>query len=120
MARQTRRLPARLRATTPETVPAGKVLVHNQGWAGTRGFRAWLASATERGRHGPCDCGWAPKLGTHYRVTDLSMPGGGPASAPETGSRTALRPVVLAVLTQPRRSPGAAGSACALSRSSKP
>ena len=63
----------------PEVVPAGKILVHNQGRAGMRGFRAWLAPATERDRYEPCDCGWAPKLGTHYWVTDLSMPGGGPA-----------------------------------------
>ena len=63
----------------PETVPAGKILVHNLGRSLRDGFRAWLVPATERARYVPCNCGWAPELGTHYRVTDLSMPGGRPA-----------------------------------------
>ena len=58
----------------PKTVPEGKLLVHNRTLLhptrrlGSRGSRAWLAPTTERDRYELCDCGWAPELGTHYRV----------------------------------------------------
>jgi hypothetical protein len=32
--------------TPPETMPAGKILVHNLGRSVRDGFRAWLAPAT--------------------------------------------------------------------------
>jgi hypothetical protein len=54
----------------PSAVPAGKVLVHNSvrpsRRLGTRGFRAWLQSPSERLM--VCDCDWAADLGKHYRV----------------------------------------------------
>jgi hypothetical protein len=68
---KTRMLPT-TRATAP-AAPAGKVLVHNNfrptRRLGSRGFRAWLIAANDD-RHGRkvCDCGFAPELGTHYRV----------------------------------------------------
>ena len=51
-----------------------------QNYEPYEGDGSFLAPATERDLYEPCDCGWAPKLGTHYWVTDLSMPGGGPAA----------------------------------------
>lgn len=55
----------------PKAVPAGFALVHNQVQPtrrlGLRGFRAWLAPATTPTIE-PCPCGWAPEIGTHYRV----------------------------------------------------
>jgi len=33
---------------------------------GSHGFRAWLQAQDEHLE--PCDCGWTPELGTHYRV----------------------------------------------------
>jgi len=56
----------------PESIPAGRYLVHNHVYPvsrrpGTRGFRVWLATSDERLE--PCDCGWAPELGRHFRVT---------------------------------------------------
>ena len=57
----------------PDAVPAGKVLVHNhvrpQGRLGMNGFRAWLSPAGTA-RLEVCDCGWAPKLGQHFRTID--------------------------------------------------
>ncbi len=54
----------------PKALPAGKVLVHNHvrptQRLGMRGFRAWLDDPN--GKYEICDCGWAPKLGAHYRV----------------------------------------------------
>ena len=54
-----------------DAIPPGRVVVHNHvvppvRRLGTRGFRAW----TEPLREGlmPCECGWAPELGAHYRV----------------------------------------------------
>lgn len=55
---------------SPADIPAGRVVVHNHvrpaRRLGMRGFRAYLVQP------GPlitaCGCGWAPELGTHYRV----------------------------------------------------
>jgi hypothetical protein len=58
-------------------VPDGRVVVHNvlptprvgsRGFLplGRNGFRAWLAEPSERLKI--CGCGWAPKLGKHYRI----------------------------------------------------
>jgi hypothetical protein len=59
-------------AKLPETIPAGKAVVHSYvrpPWRlGSRGSRAYLTSADRPGIE-PCDCGWAPELGTHYRFT---------------------------------------------------
>jgi len=59
----------------PKAVPAGKALVHDRIVRPTRrlcanGFRAFLVDENDhRWRHRRvCDCGWAPELGTHYRV----------------------------------------------------
>lgn len=55
----------------PHSLPANKVLVHNQvqpaSRLGERGFRAWLASL-DAGRYERCNCGWAPKLQAQYRI----------------------------------------------------
>jgi hypothetical protein len=55
----------------PKTIPAGRWLVHNQvrpsRIGGTRGSRMWLATDPEL--LAPCNCGWAPELGQHYRVS---------------------------------------------------
>ncbi len=55
----------------PKALPADKVLVHNHVMPGrtlgNRGFRAWLASRDDD-RYELCGCGWAAKLGDHYRV----------------------------------------------------
>ena len=55
----------------PAVVPVGMVLVHNQVKPvlplGRNGFRAWLAADTTGLE--VCPCAFAPKLGTHYRVT---------------------------------------------------
>ncbi|HLQ56338.1 MAG TPA: hypothetical protein VK162_18970 [Streptosporangiaceae bacterium] len=62
------------RLPAPADVPAGKVVVHNQvtptRQLGSRGFRAWLAKSSEELE--ACPCGWAPELGTHYRVVGKS------------------------------------------------
>jgi hypothetical protein len=51
-------------------VPDGMVLVHNHvrpaRRQGERGFRFWLQVAS--GRLEPCECGWAPEAGGHYRM----------------------------------------------------
>jgi hypothetical protein len=58
------------RLPAPGAIPAGQVVVHNDvkpaNRMGPHGFRAWLQAPT--GRLEPCDCGWAPRLGAHYRV----------------------------------------------------
>ncbi len=57
--------------TLPEVIPDRRRLVHNSvpptQHIGSRGFRMWLA-APDVPRLTPCDCGWAPELGAHYRV----------------------------------------------------
>jgi len=47
-------------------VPEGKVVVHNHvvGFAG--GFRMWTQFPEDKLE--VCSCGWAPQLGTHYRM----------------------------------------------------
>jgi len=54
----------------PEAIPEGQFLVHNSVRPthplGSQGFRAWLQAQDEHLE--PCDCGWTPELGTHYRV----------------------------------------------------
>jgi hypothetical protein len=62
----------------PKTVPAGKVLVHNQVYPvarrqGTRGSRYWLRPPSDRFE--VCDCGWAPELGEHYRLAGATPRG---------------------------------------------
>jgi hypothetical protein len=58
----------------PSVIPPGKALVHNSvratGQLGTRGFRAWLVDDGDarNARRVVCDCGFAPELGTHYRM----------------------------------------------------
>ena len=55
---------------TPDAVPFGRVVVHNNvrptRRLGSRGFRAWLAEPSSKLE--PCSCGWAPEIGTHYRL----------------------------------------------------
>ena len=56
----------------PGEIPTGKVLVHNpvlpvtRSRPGTRGSRIWTQVPDED--IGPCDCGWRPELGPHYRT----------------------------------------------------
>ena len=62
-------------------IPAGQILVHNHvrpaRRQGTRGFRFWYQPLSDRA--GPCPCGWAPELGTHYRIKpELREPAGPP------------------------------------------
>ena len=53
----------------PKVRPEGwQVLVHNrpQWHRRSDGFRAWFETP---GSHlEPCQCGWAPELGPHYRL----------------------------------------------------
>jgi hypothetical protein len=61
----------------PAEIPPGRVLVHNQVYPvartpGTRGSRCWLADPSPELE--PCPCGWAPGLGTHYRVIRARQP----------------------------------------------
>ena len=55
----------------PDQVSTGSIVVHNHvkpaQRLGTRGFRAWVGPEGTIG-YVPCDCGWMPHLGTHYRV----------------------------------------------------
>jgi hypothetical protein len=62
-------------------IPVGMVLVHNhvrpEGFPdvplGLSGFRAWLETL---GQHLiACQCGWAPKVGKHYRVKEVGYAG---------------------------------------------
>jgi hypothetical protein len=56
--------------TVPDSVPEGRVLMHNQARhtvdtpSGTKGFRAWTASRAQLG-FVRCECGWAHGL-PHY------------------------------------------------------
>ena len=54
----------------PEAILEGQFLVHNSAQPthplGSQGFRAWLQA--QDAHLEPCDCGWTPELGTHYRV----------------------------------------------------
>ncbi len=53
----------------PESVPSGKIVVHNNvrpTGRRTRVFRAWLADPSPQ--YEVCSCKWAPELGDHYRV----------------------------------------------------
>jgi len=54
----------------PNTVPTGRVVVHNHvrpaARLGDRGFRAWTQKPVDE--LVLCDCGWAPGLDSHYRV----------------------------------------------------
>jgi hypothetical protein len=53
-------------------LPADHVVVHNfppgspDRALGDGGFRAWIAAAGDEYLVEPCNCGWAPRLGTHY------------------------------------------------------
>jgi len=61
---------------TPRMVPAGRVVVHSHVrprrdmvncTVGYQGFRAWTQFPNKKTLE-RCNCGWAPQLGTHYRV----------------------------------------------------
>ena len=74
----------RTRASKPEmryvryeyelrTIPPGRIVVHNSvrpaHRVGTNGFRVWLGKLSDPAiEYEVCPCGWAPHLGTHYRV----------------------------------------------------
>lgn len=66
--------PDYLATLLPRTIPAGRVLVHNNvrptRKLGSRGFRAWLA-LPDTSRLTRCECEWAPELGQHFRVNQL-------------------------------------------------
>ena len=53
-----------------DDISAGRIVVHNNvrpsRRLGKRGFRAWLDEPGPDKE--PCDCGWAPQIGRHYRV----------------------------------------------------
>ncbi len=56
----------------PEVIPAGHVLVHNSvrpypGRGHPDGFHVW-PSPPDTPDLVVCDCGFAPKLGPHYRL----------------------------------------------------
>jgi hypothetical protein len=56
--------------------PPGWILAHNHvrpegfpnAYVGQDGFRAWFARPDTSSNYVRCRCGWAPHLGTHYRV----------------------------------------------------
>ena len=56
----------------PEDIPPGMVAVHNIGrWTrgyaiNEMGFRP-MVEPFDPERAEPCDCPWAPEIGTHYR-----------------------------------------------------
>jgi hypothetical protein len=57
----------------PRKIPDGKVLAHNHVYPvarqpGTRGSRIWTQILKGDPKLVVCDCGWAPELGSHYRV----------------------------------------------------
>jgi hypothetical protein len=61
-----------LLATLPETIPAGRVLVHNPLRPLTRqlgypGVCGWLCAPNPKDLE-ICPCGWASTLGTHFRM----------------------------------------------------
>jgi hypothetical protein len=56
----------------PKAIPADRYLVHNRVYpvarrAGTRGSRYWLQTDLMTCEF--CPCGWAPELGSHYRLS---------------------------------------------------
>jgi len=61
----------------PSKVPAGfQIVAHNhvlrrgkQHPNGVQGFRVWAAQQGGQVKYVACDCGWAPKLAAHYRVS---------------------------------------------------
>jgi hypothetical protein len=60
----------------PGEIPTGKVLVHNHvkpasRRMGNRGSRSWLQAPDASPTVEPCDCGFAPELGQHYRVAKV-------------------------------------------------
>jgi hypothetical protein len=57
----------------PRFLPIGKVLVHNQVRAGSRGFRAWLDDPDEK-KYEVCTCRCAPRL-IHHAVSQKSGSG---------------------------------------------
>jgi hypothetical protein len=67
-----------------DEIPASQVVIHNSvrptRRLGDRGFRAWLAAPDDPVE--PCNCGWAPELGLHCRVTRE-----GTDATPDTGQR---------------------------------
>lgn len=60
-----------LRSIREDAVPVGMIVWHNHVQPtrslGSRGFRAWVDEPDPE-KFVVCDCGWAPELGTHYRV----------------------------------------------------
>ncbi len=64
-------------SSIPESVPSGKIVVHNNvrptSRLGTRGFRVWLDEPSPR--YEVCSCEWAPELGGHYRQGILGADG---------------------------------------------
>jgi hypothetical protein len=57
---------------TLDEIPKGKVVCHNPVYpvsriVGLRGSRAFFIDAQKLSSSVPCDCGWAPEIGTHYR-----------------------------------------------------
>lgn len=60
----------------PDSIPDGRVLVHNRvrptRRLGSQGFRAWL-ERPDPARLELCDCSWAPELGRHHRVKQLAV-----------------------------------------------
>jgi hypothetical protein len=65
----------------PKSVPAGRLLVHNNvrptRRIGMRGFRIWLALQAQTPPLVQCDCGWAQELGPHFRVASVPERGEG-------------------------------------------
>ena len=61
-----------------DRIEKGNVLVHNQVLHGVdtplglHGFRAWQQAPSKDLEK--CTCGWAPQLGTHYRVKRTLLP----------------------------------------------
>jgi hypothetical protein len=53
----------------PRTIPEGKVIVHNHvdSCSPLNGFYVWVKPISDP-RLVVCNCGWAPELGTHYRI----------------------------------------------------
>jgi hypothetical protein len=82
--------------TIPSQVPEGQVLCHNQVYPpadipGVRGSVCWIQAPSDRLK--PCECGWAPDLSPHYRVTitgSMAPTRGLTRSGHPTGSRDPL------------------------------
>jgi hypothetical protein len=58
-----------LNRMVPRIIPEGKVIVHNHvdSWWPLDGFYVWLKPISDP-KIVVCNCGWAPELGTHYRI----------------------------------------------------